>query len=176
MTAKSKDLVFQGTEIKTIERNGERWLTGLQIASALEFANPRADIANIYRRHKGEFTRDMTDLIKQGRTRVRAFSPRGAWLIAMFARTPRAAAFRHWVLDVLEGKEGPSAQALERAFEHGYNTCKAHQMIRDARSMIDSIDLGPSPMTREDVGKAFDASLLLLTADSISLKPKGQIQ
>lgn len=40
----------------------------------------------------------------QGQTReVRLFSPRGAHLLAIFARTKRAAEFRHWVLDVLEG-------------------------------------------------------------------------
>lgn len=34
---------------------------------------------------------------------VRIFSPRGAHLIGMFSRTAKAAAFRRWVLDVLDG-------------------------------------------------------------------------
>jgi len=34
---------------------------------------------------------------------ARLFSARGAHLLAMFARTPVAKQFRHWVLDVLEG-------------------------------------------------------------------------
>ncbi|HHW4669566.1 MAG TPA: BRO-N domain-containing protein, partial [Xylella fastidiosa subsp. multiplex] len=33
---------------------------------------------------------------------VRLFSPRGCHMVAMFARTSVAAAFRRWVLDVLE--------------------------------------------------------------------------
>jgi hypothetical protein len=43
----------------------------------------------------------MTCLIKHGRTRVRIFNREGCWLIGMFARTPKAAEFRKWVLKTL---------------------------------------------------------------------------
>jgi hypothetical protein len=38
---------------------------------------------------------------------VRIFSLRGAHLLGMFARTARAAEFRRWVLDILEGVVAP---------------------------------------------------------------------
>lgn len=99
-----ESIQFEDTSLSVIDRNGTPWLTGLQIASALGFANPRSDMANLYRRNRDEFTNDMTAIVPHGRTRVRIFSPRGAHLIAMFARTPRAKAFRKWVLDVLDGQ------------------------------------------------------------------------
>lgn len=43
----------------------------------------------------------MSCLIRRGNTRVRIFNREGAWLIGMFARTPKAAEFRRWVLKVL---------------------------------------------------------------------------
>lgn len=45
---------------------------------------------------------------------VRIFSPRGCHLIAMFARTPRAAALRRSVLDVLEGIATAAPRAPKR--------------------------------------------------------------
>jgi DNA-binding NarL/FixJ family response regulator len=47
-----------------------------------------------------------------GRQLTRLFSPRGAALIAMLAKTPRAAAFRAWVLDVLESAPVPALPIL----------------------------------------------------------------
>ena len=82
------------------------------IARALGYS--RSDKVNqIFERHEAEFTASMTritmvqDLDPQfggaGQYRTaRVFSLRGAHLIAMFARTDKAQAFRRWVLDVLE--------------------------------------------------------------------------
>ena len=92
---------FEDTELSVIDRDGVPWLTGTQIAYALG-TERRSAVTDIHARHRDEFTDAMTAVIRQGRARVRIFSPRGAHLIAMFARTPRAKAFRRWVLDVLE--------------------------------------------------------------------------
>lgn len=104
-------LTFHETSFEVIERDGERWLRGLQIASALGYRNPAADARNLYERNAAEFTDAMTAVVKLhtagGLQDVRIFSPRGTHLLGMFARTPRAAEFRHWVLDVLEGKAAP---------------------------------------------------------------------
>ena len=97
-----KTVQFQDTDLSVIDRDGTPWLTSKQIAYALGCKNPAQDISNIHQRHRDEFTEAMTTVIRHGRSRVRIFSPRGAHLIAMFARTPRAKAFRQWVLDVLE--------------------------------------------------------------------------
>ena len=100
-------LVFHETEFAVVEKDGQNWVTGLQVASALGYKNPSADSINLYNRHAEEFTPGMTQIIKLmtpgGYQDVRVFSLRGAHLLAMFARTERAAEFRRWVLDILDG-------------------------------------------------------------------------
>lgn len=104
-------LSFQTTEFEIVDQHGQIWLRGLQIASALGFKNPSADSANLYERNADEFTDDMTQILDLptagGVQPVRIFSLRGAHLLGMLARTEPAAAFRRWVLDVLEGREAP---------------------------------------------------------------------
>ncbi len=109
-------LTFLDTELKIIDRDGVPWITGPDIARALGCARPDV-VANLYRRNKDEFTDQMAQHITvMGRgqiapTKHRIFSPRGAQLIAMLAKTDRAKAFRRWVLDVLEAQAAPAAPA-----------------------------------------------------------------
>ncbi|WP_298233124.1 BRO family protein [uncultured Azohydromonas sp.] len=132
-------LTFEPVTFNVVDRNGMPWLRGIEIARALGYADDSA-IRRIYARHAGEFTEAMTCTVKltvqprqsgagtehrsgvPAQTReVRIFSLRGAHLLAMLARTPKAADFRRWVLDVLEGvAQGGAAllarlQAAERA-------------------------------------------------------------
>jgi len=99
-------VVFEDTTFDIVDRNGTPWLRGLQVASALGFKNPDSDIANLYERNKDEFTSKETCTCKlqvEGQMRtVRIFSPRGAWLCGMLARTKPSKKFRRWNLDVLE--------------------------------------------------------------------------
>lgn len=110
----SLTLKFQDTEFDVLDLHGQTWLRGLQIASALGLKNPSSDIRNLYDRNAAEFTSDMTQVIELptagGRQSVRVFSLRGAHLLGMLARTTVAAAFRRWVLDVLQGLEVPAEQ------------------------------------------------------------------
>ncbi len=103
---------FDGTSLSIIDRNGTPWVSAADLGRALGYA--RADIIGVlYGKHAGEFTPEMSLTIEtMGRGQVaptptRIFSPRGCHLIAMFARTAKAAAFRRWVLDVLEGLAAP---------------------------------------------------------------------
>ncbi|MFH1806845.1 MAG: BRO family protein [Pseudomonadota bacterium] len=105
-------LNFQNTELSIIDRDGVPWVTGPDIARALGCA--RADtISRIYGRNREEFTDEMSRTVKltlRGQIAPashRIFSPRGAQLIAMLAKTPKAKDFRRWVLDVLEGLATP---------------------------------------------------------------------
>lgn len=92
---------FNDHKIELINHNGQAYMTLPQIEGALGFSNSGKAISNIYNAHKSEFDDEMSCLIKHGRTRVRIFNREGAWLIGMFARTPKAAEFRKWVLKVL---------------------------------------------------------------------------
>jgi len=103
----SKMLTFEGHDLQIISIDGDVWLTGPQIGEVLGFSHPSQAIQRLYSSHSKEFSSSMTQLVQLGRSRTRVFSPRGAHLVAMFARTKKAESFRCWVLDVLEAKSAP---------------------------------------------------------------------
>lgn len=107
-------LTFENVTLEVIVREDHgRWVRGSQVASALGYTNVRRGLSELYDRNAAEFTDRETAVVKLptagGVQDVRIFSPRGAWLLGMFARTERAAAFRRWVLDVLEQQQGAPA-------------------------------------------------------------------
>jgi len=99
---------FNGTSIEITDYNGQHWLTAEQVGIAIGFSQPRKGINKLFNRHADEFTEEMTCVVNvgtQGQSRqIRIFSPRGAWMLAMWAQTDKAKDFRTWVLDVLEEK------------------------------------------------------------------------
>lgn len=109
-------LTFENTELSIIDRDGLPWVTSSDLSEALGYASTE-QVGRLFRRNSDEFNSEMSQTVKlTGRGQVaptqhRLFSPRGAHLIAMLAKTPKAKAFRKWVLDVLEGaaKETPEA-------------------------------------------------------------------
>lgn len=104
-------LTFNDVTLTPITHQNSLWIRAAELARALGYCD-ESKISRLYRRNAGEFTQDMTQLIEisaeaqngllgsAGRCRI--FSLRGCHLLAMFARTPVAKAFRRWVLDVLE--------------------------------------------------------------------------
>jgi len=104
-------LVFHEVEFEVVDMQGLPWLRGPQIGGALGHADPADAVQKIYSRNVDEFDESMTQVVELntagGRQPVRIFSPRGAYLLAMLARTERAKEFRRWVLDVLEGHAAP---------------------------------------------------------------------
>jgi DNA-binding CsgD family transcriptional regulator len=102
-------VAFQSTELDTYDINGTRWLRGVQIVTPLGITS--AALKMLYKRHRKEFSREMTDIITVpspgGAQQTRVFSPRGVALICMLVNSPKAAIFREWALDVLEGKAAP---------------------------------------------------------------------
>jgi prophage antirepressor-like protein len=99
-------LAFKGTEFNTIDRFGELWLRSPQVGDALGYTKGRISVDKIFKAHADEFSDRMTAVVELmtagGKQMVRIFSLRGAHLLAMFARTPVAKAFRRWVLDILD--------------------------------------------------------------------------
>lgn len=105
-------LVFHDTAFQVVEKDGEPWLTLPQIEGALGYAHGGKALNTLYDRNAAEFTENMTAVVElptvtRGVQKVRIFSLRGAHLLGMFARTARAAEFRRWVLDILEGVVAP---------------------------------------------------------------------
>lgn len=129
LTTKSQhSLAFDGHEIKTVTRDGELWMSGTEIGVALEYACPDSAIKKLYNRVSDEFTPTMTKIIKVmtfgGRQAVRFFSLRGAHLLAMFARTNKAKAFRVWVLNVLDAEIEKPAKRQVKIYHFPLASCK----------------------------------------------------
>lgn len=99
-------LKFGAHEVETITREGRLWMSAAEVGRLLEYACPEKAIRQLYNARADEFTATMTKIIKVmtagGKQAVRFFSMRGAHLLAMFARTDKAKAFRIWVLDILD--------------------------------------------------------------------------
>lgn len=116
-------LTFNDIPLTPIPLQNSLWIRAAELARALGLS--REDkVAQIYQRHADEFTSDMTQLIENvaepqnevfqnlSAGRCRIFSLRGCHLVAMFARTPVAKAFRRWVLDVLDKLDAEQHAAL----------------------------------------------------------------
>ncbi|QPB72668.1 Bro-N domain-containing protein [Xylella fastidiosa] len=110
MTQLPSAVCFSGQSLSIIDRDGVPHLTAADLARALGYKDTSA-VLRIYSRHTDEFTYQMTLVVNltvkgfgsgNSEKPVRLFSPRGCHMVAMFARTSVAAAFRRWVLDVLE--------------------------------------------------------------------------
>lgn len=101
----SQTLCFNEFTFSPVIRNNQPWFRSSELARALGYSSEKA-VANIYRHNQDEFSNDMSVVINLSTTEfpamTRIFSLRGCHLLAMFARTPVAKAFRKWVLDVIE--------------------------------------------------------------------------
>jgi len=130
-------LLYDRTRLDGLRMEGQIWLRDHQIGAPLGFAHNRA-VLNLYNRHSDEFTADETRLILEqtggGSQQVRVFSTRGALLLTILARTPPAARFRRWLLDLLEGKAPVSAKPTGDLLEtvEGPPRLADHPMVRAA--------------------------------------------
>lgn len=102
----SQSLCFNDFIFSPIIRDNQPWFKSSEIARALGYAREDT-LSRLYDRNADEFSENMTQVVEILDTvnltvRVRIFSLRGCHLLAMFARTPIAKAFRKWVLDVIE--------------------------------------------------------------------------
>lgn len=108
--------IFNNQNLSLIEHNNQKWFTSQDLAKALGYA--RSDkVTQIFNRNRGEFSDDMSQTLKMRGSgnlekEVRIFSLRGCHLLAMFARTPVAKAFRRWTLDLIEIYEKETGRYL----------------------------------------------------------------
>ena len=109
----SQSLCFNDFTFSPVTRDNQPWFKSSEIASALGYKREDT-LSRLFDRNADEFTENMTQVVEIstdrqngvmgnfGTGRARIFSLRGCHLLAMFARTPVAKAFRRWVLDVIE--------------------------------------------------------------------------
>lgn len=118
-------LCFNDFTFSPVTRDNQPWFKSSELARALGYSDDRK-VSRLYDRNSDEFTPEMTQVVEivdvpemgtTGKllTKVRIFSLRGCHLLAMFARTPVAKAFRRWVLDVIEqyGDRVPVAEPVK---------------------------------------------------------------
>jgi len=121
-------LMFGAHEVKTITREGHLWMSSAEVGRALEYASPETAITKLYRARADEFTATMTKVVKTatagGKQAVRFFSLRGAHLLAMFARTPKAKEFRVWVLNLLDKESAPVKITPMPRYHYPLVSCK----------------------------------------------------
>lgn len=114
----SQALTFNDVTLSPVTHQNHLWIRAVELAKALGFKR-EDQAAKIYRAHADEFTFDMAQVIEildnaESAFPVKSllFSLRGCHLLAMFARTPVAKAFRRWVLDVLDRLAAEERAAL----------------------------------------------------------------
>lgn len=134
----NKELSFHNTNFSYMEMGGQVWLTAAEVGQALEYADDKA-VQRIYSRHADEFTAQMTGVVKlttpSGKQEARVFSLRGAHLVAMFARTPKAKEFRRWVLDILDREVAHSPIAKQFSDEE---LCSLSYLWRSSAVMYEA--------------------------------------
>ena len=115
-------LTFNDITLTPVTYQNSLWIRATELARALGYSDTRK-ITHLYERNADEFTPEMTQVIEIAdvpemgtlenlRRKARIFSLRGCHLVAMFARTPVAKAFRRWVLDVLDKLDAEQHAAL----------------------------------------------------------------
>ena len=113
----SQSLCFNEFSFTPVQHNDQPWIPARQLANALGYKDERS-VHKIYERNKEEFSSMMSTVVNLTtgvmELPTRIFSLRGCHLLAMFARTPVAKAFRRWVLDVIEryGDKVPVAEPV----------------------------------------------------------------
>lgn len=126
-------LTFQNITLTPAKVDNQIWLTSADLAKALGYSQENA-VTKIYSRNTDEFTSGMTTVIEtmtnginnsQRKIKIRIFSLRGCHLIAMFARTDVAKAFRQWVLDILDKEVGAPTICPEISEGEAYQLNKA---------------------------------------------------
>lgn len=169
-------LTFNGTTLTTINQDDQVWLTSSDLAKALGYADSKS-INRIFNRNKDEFSPRMTQVINEGvkltassktkglMAKVRIFSLRGCHLLAMFARTDIAKAFRVWVLDILEREvkttshqRTPLRKACDRLAVGNMLISDAYKIVTNHYN-VEHIDQIPESKLPEAVGFVYDVIL-----------------
>lgn len=163
MNATTTAVAFQGIPLTPLRRDGQTWLRLPQIEAALGYVAKGTSLARIFNRHADEFTKSMTKVVKLatagGKQSVRIFSLRGAHLLAMFARTDTAKAFRVWVLNILDAEIERQRQAAAPARIAGDQLAVLKEICQ--RRVMEKVNEIPDMMNR---GKVIEPTFRNMTS------------
>lgn len=165
-------LAFNGNTLTTINQANQIWLTSADVAKALGYKSTRS-LTNLYNANSDEFSANMTEVIesvtssktKGLKVKTRIFSLRGCHLLAMFARTDIAKAFRVWVLDILEREVKTASHQRTPLRKACDRLAVGNMLISDAYKIVTShynvehIDQIPESKLPEAVAFVYDVIL-----------------
>lgn len=168
-------LTFNNNTLTTINQDNQVWLTSGDLATALGYADGKS-INRIFSRNEDEFSANMTQVIegvnlttslktKGLKVKTRIFSLRGCHLLAMFARTDIAKAFRVWVLDILERETKTTSHQRTPLRKACDRLAVGNMLISDAYKIVTShynvehIDQIPESKLPEAVAFVYDVIL-----------------
>ncbi|CDH01614.1 Bro-N domain-containing protein [Xenorhabdus bovienii] len=136
----STALTFKEHEITPFDNSDNKiWFTGEHLAELLGYKDSKK-VANLYSRHKDEFTESMSTVAKVRTSKesmaygcllseVRLYSLRGAYLIGMFSRTKVAKELRIWLLDLAEKESNIDIGTLDMTAITQLTGQKMHDLI-----------------------------------------------
>lgn len=169
-------LTFNNNTLTTINQDNQIWLTASELAIALGYKNKQS-VSKIYNSNAEEFTDTMTQVIESTesvlslktkglKVKTRIFSLRGCHLLAMFARTDIAKAFRVWVLDILEREtkttprqRTPLRQACDRLAVGNMLVSDAYKLVSNHYD-VEHIDQIPEASLPEAVAFVYNMILM----------------
>lgn len=168
-------LIFNNNTLTTINQDNQVWLTSSDLATALGYKTVDS-VTRIFSRNKDEFSENMSQTIetvnltassktKGLKVKTRIFSLRGCHLLAMFARTDIAKAFRVWVLDILERETKTTSHQRTPLRKACDRLAVGNMLISDAYKIVTShynvehIDQIPESKLPEAVAFVYDVIL-----------------
>jgi prophage antirepressor-like protein len=110
METKKAIVIFEDLPIRKIEKDGEIWVSALDVAKALEYSNPSVTIQQIIiernsDRFKGYSTINSLLVVEGGRKVKREMiflNLKGVIAFCMLSKQPKAVPFQRWADSVLE--------------------------------------------------------------------------
>ena len=94
---------FQGTPVRLVRIDGVHYIPAEDLGRILGFSEPRKSVINIFNRYRDEIephTSVINLVTEAGHRETRVFTETGAYLVAMFARTPQAKEVRLWLAEL----------------------------------------------------------------------------
>lgn len=179
-------LTFNQNTLTTINQDNQVWLTSSDLATALGYADGKS-VNRIFSRNEDEFSANMTQVIEgvnstpssktKGLTaKTRIFSLRGCHLLAMFARTDIAKAFRVWVLDILDREVKTTSHQRTPLRQACDQLAVGNMLISDAYKLVshhynvEHIEQIPEALLPEAVAFVYDVILAKQKANSANTK------
>jgi prophage antirepressor-like protein len=187
METKQALVIFEGVEIRRVEKDGQQWISALDVAKALEYSNPTVAVKNTVFRNKERFEGYSIWLplqTKGGVQNTTMLNLKGVIAFCMLSKQKQAVPFQKWADSVLEKEilnipddirlkaKRKRLEFTDTLKEHGYT--KPHEYIQTTVQMKENLGIDKTKKKPEcdliEVMKIATAEMLAKTNLMISEK------